>query len=899
MPQGAHWSNDAFTQRHDEITKDFPDVAKCVDDAVLWAGDLASNFKQVCRYLTLCGNNGIVFNAEKFKFGDTKVDFAGFTITEDSVRPSEAYLEGIRNYPAPRDITEARGFFGLVNQASYAFSMQPIMQPFRQLLSPGTPFQWNDKLQKIFDGAKAHIVDMVKEGVKIFDVNKKTCLATDWCRQGIGFFLLQKHCQCPPKISGVNTPTCCKTGWKLVFAGGRFTTPTESRYSPIEGEALAVVMSLYKARYFVLGCQDLTVAVDHLPLLKVFGDRKLEEIENPRLARLKEKALYFNFNMVHVPGRLHKGADAMSRSPHQTWDEEQSQEAEVSMIMDGTSTKEIRLEILRKLYRKESHTGPVIDTANGVTRAILESELKDLDDEQVAEARIGGIEENISAVTWEAIATATKQDPELSTIRKAIETGDHDDIIAVGKVFPEYKRVVDRFSVVQGVVVYKDRAVIPSKLRQTILNILHSAHQGVSSMTRRAERSVFWPGISESIKQVRARCGSCDRVAPSQAAQPPKPPPDPVFPFQQIAADYFSLGGHSYLVIVDRFSNWLSVYPCGPGATAKELIDNLRIHFSTFGICEEFASDGGSQLTAGETKRFLDSWGVKHRLSSSYFAHSNCRAELGVKSAKRLLRENTNYDGSLSNDKFCRALLTYRNTPDPDTKASPAEILFGKAIRDFMPIPPGKYRPQEGWRLTRDEREKALRLRYCRGKEAWSEHTKELKPLQVGEKVLIQNQAGNSKVAKRWDRSGEVIEVGDYDQYLVKVDGSGRITRRNRSFLRKVTPFYSRQSTPQMRESLMSQEVQYQQPEEGDGHQQRVFEGDADREPNEQAQEHDEGAAQHEEVVARELVPPQHHEEPIQTMQVPDQVPDVKTRPQRTRKPNVKYSSQDYDLSRE
>ena len=194
------------------------------------------------------------------------------------------------------------------------------MQPFRQLLSPGTPFQWNEELQKIFISAKAHIVDLVKEGVKIFDVNKKTCLATDWCRQGIGFFLLQKHCQCPPKVSGVNTPTCFKTGWKLVFAGGRFTTPTESRYSPIKGAALAVVMSLYKARYFVLGCQDLTVAVDHLPLLKVFGDRKLEEIENHRLTRLKEKALYSNFNMVHVPGRLHKGADAMSRFPHQTWD---------------------------------------------------------------------------------------------------------------------------------------------------------------------------------------------------------------------------------------------------------------------------------------------------------------------------------------------------------------------------------------------------------------------------------------------------------------------------------------------------------------------------------------------------------------------------------------------------
>ena len=96
-----------------------------------------------------------------------------------------------------------------------------------------------------------------------------------------------------------------------------------------------------------------------------------------------------------------------------------------------------------------------------------------------------------------------------------------------------------------------------------------------------------------------------------------------------------------------------------------------------------------------------------------------------------------------------------------------------------------------------------------------------------------------------------------------------------------------------------SQEVQYQQPEEGDGHRQQVFQDEAGREPNKQAQEHDEGVVQHEEGAAHDLVLQQHHEGPMQTMQVPDQVPDITNRPLRTRKPNVKYSSQDYDLSRD
>jgi hypothetical protein len=133
--------------------------------------------------------------------------------------------------------------------------------------------------------------------------------------------------------------------------------------------------------------------------------------------------------------------------------------------------------------------------------------------------------------------------------------------------------------------------------------------------------------------------------------------------------------------------------------------------------------------------------------------------------------------------------MQHRNTPDPDTGLSPAQVLFGRPVKDFMPIIPGKFRPQEGWRLVQEDREKALRLRYCRGKEKWSEHTKKLPKLSVGDRVLIQNQMGTPKVAKRWDRSGVVLEVEDYDKYKVRVDGSGRLTQRNRQFLRQVTPY--------------------------------------------------------------------------------------------------------------
>ena len=77
--------------------------------------------------------------------------------------------------------------------------------------------------------------------------------------------------------------------------------------------------------------------------------------------------------------------------------------------------------------------------------------------------------------------------------------------------------------------------------------------------------------------------------------------------------------------------------------------------------------------------------------------------------------------------------------------------------------------------------------------EALSEHTTKLRPLDVGMKVFIQNQVGNSP--RRWDKTGTIMECKDFDQYVVKVDGTGRLTLRNRKFLRRLTPI-KKHTTP-------------------------------------------------------------------------------------------------------
>ena len=204
-------------------------------------------------------------------------------------------------------------------------------------------------------------------------------------------------------------------------------------------------------------------------------------------------------------------------------------------------------------------------------------------------------------------------------------------------------------------------------------------------------------------------------------------------------------------------------------------------------VPEEIASDGGSQFVSSEFKEFCELWGIDQRISSSYFPHSNTRAEVGVKTVKRMIRDNLGADGSLESVKFARALLEYRNTPDRDTGRSPAQVVFGRQVRDFLPVAPGKYKPRADWLLTQEQREKALARRHRDKGAELARGTQDHLPLEPGTVVMVQNQVGRS--ANKWDKSGVVVAERGNSQYQVKLDGSGRVTLRNRAFLKRIVPF--------------------------------------------------------------------------------------------------------------
>ena len=755
-PQGYLASGDGYTHRFANITEGIKNKRSIVDDTLLWSDNIEENFGDVCKLLEVCHTAGLIFNSDKFQFGQETVEFAGLEVTMDGVRPSRKFLEAIRAFPSPKTLSEARSFFGMVNQVNYAFAMSTHMAAFRHLLRPDTweAFEWNNALKVEFEAAKEKIVEAVETGVKHFELSRPTCLATDWSKQGLGFFLRQKWCDCETIV-----PDCCPRGWKLVLAGGRFTKPAESRYSPVEGECLAVSDALFKARHFVLGCPNLIVAVDHKPLLGLLNDKSLSDIDNPRLLMLKEKTLWFSFDVIHVPGKINCGPDYMSRQGQ--YDAKSKREAK----------KEARINFIR-----------------GLAMDLEDDEGDSMEPGMIASVAAAiSHDDGLKAVTFNRVRKAVEADAQMQQLVTTIQD------CPAGENFPlslaPFNRYREALSVLDGVPMYGRRVIVPAALRSEVLQCLHSGHQGTSRMNERALQAVFWPGITTEIEKLRQGCDRCDTHAPSQAALPPLPLASPDYPFQMLVADYCDIKGKSWLVVADRFTGWVSVFYYPREALATDLITKMKEIFTTMGVAEHFSSDEGSQFKSGQFKKFLSDWGVEeHRVSSAYFPHSNLRAETAVKTAKRLIRDNTASDGTPYWDKVCRALLNHRNTPDAEWKLSPAQLLFGRPVRDFLPIKLNQYDPQECWITDRESREQAMRHRVYLGREKWTAKTRDMPGLKVGQHVSIQNQHGTGKIAKRWDRTGVVVEDLGFNKYRVRIDGSGRTTDRNRQFLRLFKP---------------------------------------------------------------------------------------------------------------
>ena len=93
--------------------------------------------------------------------------------------PTDEFVETIRSFPTPKNLTDVMAWFGMINQISYTFAIAEQVLPFRSLLSSKISFHWSSELDAAFLESKEEIIKQCSLGGRKFELNRPTALATD------------------------------------------------------------------------------------------------------------------------------------------------------------------------------------------------------------------------------------------------------------------------------------------------------------------------------------------------------------------------------------------------------------------------------------------------------------------------------------------------------------------------------------------------------------------------------------------------------------------------------------------------------------------------------------------------------------------------------------------------
>ena len=575
-------------------------------------------------------------------------------------------------------------------------------------------FLWSAALSDAFESVKQALTS--PPTLSFFDPARSTRLCTDASRQGLGFVLQQRSGEV----------------WVLVQAGSRFLSDAESRYAIIELEMLAISWAVSKCRLFLAGLPHFKVVTDHHPLIPILNTHRLDEVENPRLQRLKTRVMGYNFTAQWIKGALNSTPDALSRHP----------------VSDPLPLD-------------------------------LHTERDPGNEPEVTIADIRAMSCSQESLRLHELRRHAEEDCCLQQLRHYILAGFPEHRSQLPEVCRPFWNIRNQLTLDDDLLVYGCRLLIPAAMRREVLRHLHESHQGLVRTKERARLIVYWPGLDNDIDNIISSCKQCQDHLPSNPREPIAFKPTPGRPFQELAIEFCAYAGHDFLVLVDCYTDWPDVIHMGHSTTTHHLLAVLKQAFCRSGVPDVIWSDQGPQFMSKTFRDFSAEWGFRHVTSTPTYPQSNGKAEATVKSMKKIIRAT--WSGThLDVGKLARALLQYRNTPSRKDGLSPAQKLYGHPIQDTLPAHHRAFAPE--WQHSITEAEDRGRSHLEQVELYYNRHARALPDINVGSNVVVQNHT-----TKRWDIYGVVVEIGPNRRYSVRTNG-GRVLIRNRQFLRRRVP---------------------------------------------------------------------------------------------------------------
>ena len=386
---------------------------------------------------------------------------------------------------------------------------------------------------------------------------------------------------------------------KPIACASRTLSNSERNYSQIDEESLANIFAVKHFHFFLFGKDRFTIYTDHKPLISLFGAHaKLPTLVAARLQRWALTLSAYNYKIEYRTGANNGNADALSRKPLvQTYLDNQ---------IDGTTNNVLNIETIP------------------------------------------------FNVSYDEMVRETRKDRILSVVY---------DCLLKGREFPQsteflpYQRVKDQLNIDKECVLKANRVIVPIKLKDKVMQMLHSEHMGFSKTKNLARFYVWWPKIDEDFEHLAKSCEPCQLNRNDPEKHSSHSWQYPSKPWERIHIDFCGpFRNHMYLIVVDAYSKWPEVIRMSSSTSTSETIKVLLSLFSRHSLPDKLVSDNGPQFRSDEFKEFMLNCGILHIKTAPYHPQTNGEAERFIQTFKNFVK-GADHDNNLNQRQIDEAIL--------------------------------------------------------------------------------------------------------------------------------------------------------------------------------------------------------------------------------------------------
>ncbi|WZN64050.1 retrovirus-related Pol polyprotein [Chloropicon roscoffensis] len=294
LPQGWHSSPIHFQAFVDSLFANVKGVHTYQDDLILSTTTRAGMVKLVKEVFHILSENSLYVKQEKVKLMQTSCNILGFNISFNRVMPTETLVKKIVDYPCPRNMTELKGFLGLV---LFYHDLIPeyteSLLPLSRLAQEKVPWRWTQHQEEAFHRVKA-LIQSPELQVCLPDPRKPFIMYVDSSTYAYGAALFQRD---GDKILPVS-----------YFSGGY--KPAERNYDIGSLELLALRKACAHWKV-LLEHNQCDIYTDNSPLSYLLN-KDLNQCTKKERKTINELSTY-RLKIHHLKGAKNQLADYLSR----------------------------------------------------------------------------------------------------------------------------------------------------------------------------------------------------------------------------------------------------------------------------------------------------------------------------------------------------------------------------------------------------------------------------------------------------------------------------------------------------------------------------------------------------------------------------------------------------------